>query len=164
MDHSSPKRERRHIHLCGEESLNDYLKNRALQARKATGTVTWVIPHRERIIGYYSSVFGDIEQAQAPRKAAGAVHPYPVPYLKIARLAVDNNYKGQGLGAVLVLHALQQAATASDMAGLRMVVVDALKADVVHFYEKFGFKRYDDLSMFVLIKDVKKTLETLGPV
>lgn len=66
-----------------------------------------------------------------------------LPALKIARLAVDARYRGQGIGDELVALSL---ALASDViapaVGCRFVVTDA-KPEAVGFYKKVGFTQLD---------------------
>lgn len=63
---------------------------------------------------------------------------YPVPVLRLARLAVDGSAKGRGVGSALRRSVLLLAARMSDEVGCVGLVVDA-KPDAVAFYEKLGF-------------------------
>ncbi|HWK28943.1 MAG TPA: GNAT family N-acetyltransferase [Solirubrobacter sp.] len=62
----------------------------------------------------------------------------------IARLAVDRGAQGTGLGAVLLLDALERIATASELMAIRAVVVDAIDERAARFYEHFGVVRVTD--------------------
>jgi GNAT superfamily N-acetyltransferase len=65
---------------------------------------------------------------------------YPLPVLRLARLAVDARYQGRGLGSALLRSVLTLARRMADELGCTGVVVDA-KPDAVTFYEKLGFIR-----------------------
>ena len=63
---------------------------------------------------------------------------YPLPILRLARLAVDEAVRGQGLGKELLRFVLQLAIRLARDYGCTGVLVDA-KAEAVAFYEKLGF-------------------------
>jgi GNAT superfamily N-acetyltransferase len=57
----------------------------------------------------------------------------------IARLAVDREVQGTGLGAGLLLDALERAVSAAELVGIRAVVVHALDDEAASFYRHFSF-------------------------
>jgi GNAT superfamily N-acetyltransferase len=63
---------------------------------------------------------------------------YPVPVLRVARLAVDEGFRGRGVGSLLLRAVLTLAAQVADDIGCLGVVVDA-KPGAVAFYERLGF-------------------------
>src|SRR5258708_6107937 len=63
---------------------------------------------------------------------------YPLPVLRLARLAVDRSVQGQGLGGRLLRFVLQLAGRMADDYGCVGVVVDA-KPGAVEFYARYGF-------------------------
>ena len=67
---------------------------------------------------------------------------YPLPVLRIARLAVDGAAKGQGVGSLLLRAVLGLGQKMSEELGCVGVVVDA-KPEAVSFYEKLGFTRLE---------------------
>ena len=63
---------------------------------------------------------------------------YPVvPAVLVGRLAVDTRYQGQGVGGLLLVDAISRAADLE--VAVWGVVVDAIDASAVRFYEHFGF-------------------------
>lgn len=64
--------------------------------------------------------------------------PYPIPILRIARLAVDERARGLGLGKKLLRFCIELAEKMSDELGCVGLVVDA-KQEAVEFYRKLGF-------------------------
>ena len=64
---------------------------------------------------------------------------YPLPALRIARLAVDERVHGQGVGAELLKQALIIARKTAAAVGCVGVVVDA-KEDAIAFYVRYGFE------------------------
>ena len=68
----------------------------------------------------------------------------PLPTTLLARLAVDRGWQGQGIGGVLLVHALRIAVTGADMIAAAVIEVEA-KDDVARsFYGHFGFRSLKD--------------------
>ena len=74
----------------------------------------------------------------------------------LARLAVDPDYQGQGLGAGLLNDAMLRTLAAADIAGIRALAVHAKDDRARGFYTHFGFipSPTDPLHLFVLLKDL----------
>ncbi len=51
--------------------------------------------------------------------------------------------KGHGVGSLLLMDAMARCARVSEEIGGVAIVVDALDDDVVAFYERFGFQRFE---------------------
>lgn len=143
---------------CGVEALNTYLKRYARQTQKREGARTYVAVDDDRVVAYYTIVFGGIDWKDAPEHVRKGLGKYPIPIMTIARLAVDRAWAGKGLGNSLLLDALQRAVAASEIAGLRAVVVDAKDEAAKQFYEKRGFRSWPVGSnrLFVTMSELKK--------
>lgn len=57
----------------------------------------------------------------------------------IARLAVDQSYKGQGWGEEILLSAFQKAKEINEISAIQAIVVDTLNANAESFYKIYGF-------------------------
>ena len=90
----------------------------------------------------YIFCIGAIEWKDAPDSVKKGLGKYPIPILIIAKLAVDKKWSGKGLGSSLLLDALQKAITASEIAGLKTIIVDAKDEQAKTFYEKHGFRTF----------------------
>ncbi|WP_262364143.1 GNAT family N-acetyltransferase, partial [Vibrio cholerae] len=77
----------------------------------------------------------------------------------IARLAVDDRYKGKGFGEWLLIDALRKLLAASDSVAFPIVIVDA-KDGAKHFYERYGFQAFQDAEnkLFFTIADIRASL------
>jgi len=64
---------------------------------------------------------------------------YPLPVLRLARLAVDERFQGHGIGRLLLRAMFEVALEMRDRVSCIGVVVDA-KTDAVAFYASLGFK------------------------
>ena len=79
-----------------------------------------------------------VEIENLPAAARRKLPRYPVPVLRVARLAVDESARGMGLGSQLLRFALHLALQMAEDYGCAGVVVDA-KPDAVSFYARYGF-------------------------
>jgi ribosomal protein S18 acetylase RimI-like enzyme len=64
---------------------------------------------------------------------------HPVPTVHIGRLAVDQEFRGQGLGETLLFHALRAALELSEKLGAFAVDVWSIDEQAGAFYQKYGF-------------------------
>ena len=147
---------------CGVDLLNVYLKKYALQNHRNSSSRTYVaIKDEKKVVGYFSLAYGSVEHSTTPPRISQGLGRYPVPVLILTRLAVDKSCQQIGLGKALLKQALLKALNASEIAGLRAVVVHAKDDNARRFYEKFGFSSspLDPLHLFLLLKDVKKSLD-----
>ena len=97
-------------------------------------------------------------QAGAPSFPAGVKLPrYPVPVLRIGRLAVDRRAQGQRLGRELVRFALNLAPELAGRVGIHALVVDAKNAAARDFCERLGFISFRDapLSLFLPVATLR---------
>lgn len=126
-------------------------------------TQTYVIHIDNRIIGYYSLCPGSIERESViPRILRGIAGYAEIPIILLARLAIDVNEHGKGLGASLLKDAFQRAINAAVAIAGRAIVVHAIDDDAVRFYEHFDFapSPNDDRALMILMKDVRAMLGT----
>lgn len=83
----------------------------------------------------------------------------------IARLAVDRDAQGEGLGAGLLLDALERCVSAAELVGIRAVVVHALDDEAAGFYEHFGFAALaaESRTLMVPLAAVRRLLRRDSP-
>lgn len=124
---------------CGTDSLNDWLKRRAHANQAGGASRTYVAADGDGlVVGYYCLASGALALAQAP----GGVRrnmPDPLPMAILGRLAVDKRWQGQGLGAALLRDAVERTQAASEILGIRGLLVHALSEKAAAFYAYYGF-------------------------
>jgi predicted N-acetyltransferase YhbS len=96
----------------------------------------------ERVAGYVTVAPGHIEIENLPAAGRKRLPQYPLPILRLARLAVDRLFQGQRLGKQLLRFVLHLALQMAGNLGCVGVVVDA-KPEAVSFYRQFGFIALD---------------------
>ena len=145
---------------CGVPPLNDHLKKFALQSQKKHVARTYVATCGNRIVGYYALAYGSVSLEEAPQIVKSGPLKHPIPVILLARLAVDLIERGRGLGAALLKDALLRTIQASEIAGLRAMVVHAKDDSAKRFYEKFGFQPspIDSYHLFLRLSDILSSL------
>jgi predicted N-acetyltransferase YhbS len=134
------------------------------QFRHHIGT-TYVATDDEGVItGYVSVSGGSLEVDDLPPNLQKKLPSYPMPILRLARLAVDASAQGQGIGTALLRFVLTLAVQMGKQFGCVGVVVDA-KPGAMRFYAGFGFleieviegessARPQPTAMFLSLKDI----------
>jgi GNAT superfamily N-acetyltransferase len=124
----------------GNEDLDRFLRRYAgqNQFRHHIGTTYVAIDETGLIAGYATVSASELSPDGMPAAKRKRLPRYPVPVLRLARLAVDERAKGRGAGRLLIRAVLILAARMADDVGCVGVVVDA-KPEAVPFYEKLGF-------------------------
>lgn len=145
---------------CGVDALDRYLVRFALTNQANGSTQTYVAVRGVKVVGYYSLAVGAVAHAGAPPRVVKGLARHPVPVMLLARLAIDESSKGQGLGAMLLHDALTRTLAAADIAGIRAVIVHAKDDKAKRFYEHFNFdpSPTDPYHLFLLLKDLRKAL------
>jgi len=123
----------------GDPDLDRFLVKYAgqNQFRHHIGT-TYVVAEENRILGYATVAAAHLEIDDLPKGLLRKLPRYPLPVLRLARLAVHSMARKRGLGKQLLRHVLLLALTMSKEYGCVGLVVDA-KPDAVEFYTQFGF-------------------------
>ena len=136
---------------CGEPSLDDWLRRRALTNHLNGASRTFVVVDSDQcVLGYYALAAG----AVAHQDATSAVRrnmPDPVPVMVLARLAVDARVQGIKLGAALLQDAVTRVRSVAENAGVRALLVHALNERAKQFYEYYGFRASPVDSMTLML-------------
>ncbi len=93
-----------------------------------------------RILGYCSLSAAQLlltELQEADRKHLPS---YPVPAIRMGRLAVSASEQGKGYGDYLLAHAVARCLGLRDQLGVNVLLVDALHEKAARFYRAYGFR------------------------
>lgn len=129
---------------CGEETLDTYLKQYATQDQKRRVAAVLILPDEaNQIKGYYILSSSNIPSEYLPEKLLKNLpkHPYQ-PATLLGRLAVNQQFQGQGIGETLLLDALYRSYVTSEQIGSIAVLVDALNKKASSFYDHYSFIRF----------------------
>jgi len=147
---------------CGTHaSLNDWLRRFALTNQNNESARTYVVHRNGSVVGHYSISAGSVSVEEAPARVAKGLARHPIPVILLARLAVDRDEKGTGLGKALLKDALARIAHAAEIVGARAVLVHAIDENARKFYEHFEFEPspIHELQLMLLMKDLRRALE-----
>ncbi|MDP1526613.1 MAG: GNAT family N-acetyltransferase [Rhodocyclaceae bacterium] len=150
-------RHRRAGFNCGEPALDAFLTNLAGQQQRKNFGRTYVALADDSltIAGFVTVSAGQVATACMP---AGLKLPrYPVPVMRVGRLAVDGRHRGRGIGKALLRFALGLAQEWSAHVGIYGVAVEAKHAIARDFYLRLGFLagRDDPLHMILPLATLK---------
>ncbi|MFT3742547.1 MAG: GNAT family N-acetyltransferase [Gammaproteobacteria bacterium] len=140
----------------GSAPLDRYLKEQATQDIRRRITACFVACHEEHIIGYYTLASTSIPLSALPPGISKKLPRYPtVPAVRMGRLAVDEAFKGQGLGGALLADAISRTCR-SEIAAYALIV-DAKDKMAVSFYQHHGFILLPDtpMTLFLPLATVK---------
>jgi len=149
---------------CGSEPLNLFLKQTARQHADRGISRTFVLVDEEApipkpIIGFFSlnlcqvkSEFLTVAEARKlPRDVAG---------VRLGRLARAREYKGQGIGDILLVAAMRKFLEIFHTAGGIGLFVDAKDQNAREFYERNGFVSLpaNELELFLPVRTIQEAL------
>ena len=145
---------------CGQSPLNQFLQRYALVNQKANSAQTYVCCLGGEVVGFYSLAVGSVDPEDAPARVMKGLARHPVPVMILARLAVDRDHQGKGLGQALLKDALLRTAQAADIAGIRCLLVHAKDEAARQWYESWEFdpSPTDPYHLFLMLKDLKALL------
>ena len=137
---------------CGEASLDEWLKRRALSNQLTGASRTFVVADQEqRVLGYYAMAAGAVSHQLATSRVRRNM-PDPIPVMVLARLAVDQRVQGIKLGAGLLQDAVNRAVVVSQNAGVRALLVHALDDRGKQFYQYYGFQQSPQHPMTLMLR------------
>lgn len=147
----------------GEPETDNWLRVNGLRTQRQGSARTRVLtrPDDVRVLGFYAVAPHDTHREDLPGSAAGGLTV--VPGYLIAQLAVDRSVQGQGMGGELVLDAMETVVTASNAAGGRLVVVDAIHDRALGFYQRYGFIRIGQTQwLYLKVARIESSLAAAG--
>lgn len=123
---------------CGNNSLDEYLWRYARQNEKKHLSRTYVLLDNDCVLGYVTLCNTEIDSIE-DMELFSRLPKYPIPGIKIARLAIAKKYQKKHLGQFLLRFAFEKIIQISYEVGTKVIVVEP-KCESVGFYTKYGFK------------------------
>lgn len=143
----------------GHPILDEWLRRRALPNQSSGATRTFVVPEASRVVAYYALASGAIASADATGRFRRNM-PDPVPVVILARLAVASDHQGKGVGRALVRDAARRVVAASEVVGLRGLLVHAVDETARAFYVTVGFSPSptQPMTLMIALSDLRASL------
>lgn len=132
--------------------LKSFLQNQAIDFQSSLIAQTYVVVSESdrqkdvrKVVGYITLTCSEIDlQDYYEITDCPQANKYEVlPAVKIARLAVDKNYRGYGIGKMLIQFVVSLCLEMIvEQIGCRFLITDA-KEDAISFYQRCGFTLLD---------------------
>ncbi len=125
---------------CGDEAPNDFLRRYARKSHVRGGAKTFlaISDTDKTILGFYSLSPASVDYARTPEIVRRGLAKHDVPGFRLARLAVDRQWQGQGIGGQLLLAAGCRCLLAAVEVGGIVLVIDAKNEKVAGWYAGYG--------------------------
>jgi hypothetical protein len=149
---------------CRSTEQTEWLRRYARQSAASRTTRVFVVTEvgQSQVVAYYGWCMAQLTIAAAPERVRKGAGGYPQPVALLARLGVDIDHEGVGLGAGLLQDVFARLIELSDDVGCRGLLVHAASVDARNFYVHLvpGFQPSptDPLHLVALMKDIRRTL------
>ena len=137
----------------GADAIDNWVSKYAANA-KQRGTAVLYIARPvcdegtlDRVAGFYTLSAYSLLRADVTAGWVTRNTPSNIPAILLGMLAVDTEYRSQGLGGALLRDAVIRSRFVADNIGAKVLVVDPLTSELESFYERFGFERIADTGM-----------------
>lgn len=145
---------------CGVEALDEFLARYALKNdRLGIGRTFVAVDGEGSVAGYFTLATAQVAFSEIPEESRARLPKYPIPAIRIARLAVGRSGQGRGVGRWLLSQAFMKIVRVAEVAGLYFIIVDANESSR-GFFERYGFRKFADkeLSYFIPVETVRKAV------
>lgn len=146
----------------GIDTLDNWLKRRALKNQKSGASRTFVVCENRRVVAYYALASSAVAVVEASGRLRRNM-PDPIPVVVLGRLAVDRSFQGRGIGRALVRDSGYRVIQAADIIGIRGVIAKAVSIEAKVFYEHMGFDAspLDPMTLMITLADLKASILNL---
>lgn len=146
----------------GAAELDDWFQRFAWENQAANNATTYVARRDDQVVGFYSITMAAIAREDAPGRVAER-RPSQIPCILLARLAVDLNFTGSGLGYGLLRDALVRSHLISGSIGAAAVLIHCRDENAKAFYLHHGDflqSPVDDLHLMIPMKALRQFAES----
>jgi GNAT superfamily N-acetyltransferase len=170
-----PKRHDRGAFSCGNDRLDRYLRQVAVQASERFSAQTFVLVEAGHasdatrpIVGFFTlalHVFRDDEMDATTAKALKVRNLGTVPAVLLGQLAVAKEWQNQRLGPRILKQALREALRGAYAVGGAMVITDPIDERAAAFYQKYGFRKLSPHSerLYLAMKTIAAAFPEITP-
>jgi GNAT superfamily N-acetyltransferase len=144
----------------GVPAIDKWLQERAMQAGLSKSAMTFVMHQDDQVIAFHSLTVGGIVNLEADARLRAGMGIYDIPVLILARMGVQKDFQGLGIGKALLRDAIERSFVISANAGLRALITHPVDANARAFYLKFGFSEnpHRPNELYLMLKDAAKRL------
>jgi GNAT superfamily N-acetyltransferase len=168
IERLDPAKHRREAFHCESEPLTNFIQRQARKEMEARASACFVlVPESDpsRIAGYYTLTQTSIVLGKLPPELTKKLPRYPeLGATLIGRLARDLDWRGTGIGGMLLIDALRRCVRLSEESGAIVVVTDPKDEKARAFYAAYGFQPLDEHRMFIPMNTVLAQLASGGAI
>jgi GNAT superfamily N-acetyltransferase len=144
---------------CGDEDVNRFLREQALQDHEKDMSRTMVLIEDKvdntRVIGYHTLAIRQVRHEEIPGDKPKIRRSIPV--VLLGQLGVDKAFQGRGFGELLLMDAQARVEEISKRTGIRAMMLDARNKRLARWYEQHDFVCFPgQLRMFKNIAAIRK--------
>lgn len=149
---------------CRSEEQTEWLRRHARQSSGSGMTRVLVVTPVDsvEVVAYYAWCMASVALVDAPQRLRKGAGRYPQPVALLARLGVALEHEGRGLGAGLLQDVIGRTHVLGSEIGCRGLLGHAETSEARSFYEhlvpEFEASPTDSLHLFLLMKDIRRTL------
>ena len=150
--------------MCQSTEQTNWLRQHALQSTSTGTTKVFVVTPlaANRVVAYYAWCMAQLYIEAAPPRLRKGAGRYPQPVALLARLGVDTEHEGRGIGAGLLADAVTRLLAISEDIGCRGLLIHAEEGEARDFYlhliPELEPSPTDELHLVLLLKDARRTL------
>ncbi len=151
---------------CRSPEQTEWLRRYARQSAGTGTTRVFVVTERDsdsdRVVAYYAWCMAQLAAGAAPARMRKGAGRYPQPIALLARLGVDLDHEGRGLGVGLLQDVCSRIMGVSDDIGCRGLLIHAeseeARRSYLHLIPESQASPTDELHLVLLMKDIRRTL------
>lgn len=159
--------------LAGNDDLENFrsqsneqtkwLQSHAKQSASSNSTKVFVVTqeNERQVVAYYAWTMAQLEISDAPARLIQGGGRYPQPVALLARLAVDQEHEGYGLGAGLLADVISRFVLVGEDIGCRGLLMhaesEAARRFYLHLLPELEASPTDPLHLVLLLKDARRS-------
>jgi GNAT superfamily N-acetyltransferase len=121
--------------------MNEFLHRYARQSHESGAAKTFLAienADNNTILGFYSIAPGALAYADTPDTVRRGLARHDVPGFRLARIATDLRWQGQGLGGQFLVAAARRCLRAAAEVGGIVLIIDAKNDRAARWYTNYG--------------------------
>jgi GNAT superfamily N-acetyltransferase len=139
----------------GAPELDGWLKQHAHPAMARDTAKVYVVVDDNDVVAGYCAVVVAATSRDSLSKKSGRGLPADIPSILLAKLAVDERFKGRGIGKALLGQALRVSLQVRERVGVRLFVADARDEAARAWYELQGMEHLPgELKCYARLRDL----------
>jgi GNAT superfamily N-acetyltransferase len=149
---------------CRSTEQTNWLRRHAVQSASTGSTKVFVVTSHGStiVVAYYAWCMAQLDIEAAPSRLRKGASRYPQSVVLLARLGVDPEHEGRGLGAGLLADVITRMLDISEDVGCRGLLIHAEADEARDFYlhlvPELEPSPTDELHLVLLMKDARRTL------